>query len=266
MQKDEGKVELSILESTTNFSSKDGEPSDKMTRYDNEDNENEQLETEIFDTVLCTVPLGVLKSGDITFEPELPDWKTESIQRLGFGNLNKVLLYFEERFWDDKLDTFGFLGPSSSCRGEFYLFFSTSKKEPVLTVLLSGDSANTSEECSDDLIIRRAIILLKEVFGNKVVARTKLKGHRISRWSRNPAIKGAYSYMAVGASGDDYDYLAAPVHQGKSSIYFAGEHTNRHYPSSVHGAYLSGLREAGRIADNYLDTPYNINKSVRPEA
>ena len=61
MQKDEGKVELSILESTTNFSSKDGEPSDKMTRYDNEDNENEQLETEIFDTVLCTVPLGVLK-------------------------------------------------------------------------------------------------------------------------------------------------------------------------------------------------------------
>ena len=82
------------------------------------------------------------------------------------------------------------------------MFFSTSKKEPVLTVLLSGDSANTSEECSDDLIIRRAIILLKEVFGNKVVARTKLKGHRISRWSRNPAIKGAYSYMAVGASGD----------------------------------------------------------------
>ena len=87
--------------------------------------------------------------------------------------------------------------------------------------------------------------------------------------------------MAVGASGDgknfhssnnnniiilDYDYLAAPVHQGKSTIYFAGEHTNRHYPSSVHGAYLSGLREAGRIADNYLDTPYNINKSVRPEA
>ena len=61
MQKDDGNVELSILESTTNFSSKDGEPIDKMTRYENEDNENEQLETEIFDTVLCTVPLGVLK-------------------------------------------------------------------------------------------------------------------------------------------------------------------------------------------------------------
>ena len=65
MQKTEGKVELSILDSTTNFSSKDGEPNGepnaKMNRYDNEDNENEQLETEIFDTVLCTVPLGILK-------------------------------------------------------------------------------------------------------------------------------------------------------------------------------------------------------------
>ena len=66
MQKNEGKVELSILDSTTNFSSKDGEPNGgepnaKMNRYENEDNENEQLETQIFDTVLCTVPLGILK-------------------------------------------------------------------------------------------------------------------------------------------------------------------------------------------------------------
>ena len=66
MQKNDGKVELSILDSTTNFSSKDGEPNGgepnaKMNRYENEDNENEQLETQIFDTVLCTVPLGILK-------------------------------------------------------------------------------------------------------------------------------------------------------------------------------------------------------------
>ena len=64
----------------------------------------------------------------------------------------------------------------------------------------------------------------------------------------------------------DYDRLAAPVESnGKSKIYFAGEHTNRHYPASVHGAYLSGLREAGRIADNYCPTPYKLNKTVRPE-
>ena len=40
--------------------------------------------------VIVTVPLGCLKSGDITFAPALPSWKTEAIQKLGFGNLNKV--------------------------------------------------------------------------------------------------------------------------------------------------------------------------------
>ena len=62
MQPSDGKVELSILESSTCVSMKDGEPKDKINRFnDNEDNENEHIETEIFDTVLCTVPLGVLK-------------------------------------------------------------------------------------------------------------------------------------------------------------------------------------------------------------
>lgn len=34
--------------------------------------------------------------------------------------------------------------------------------------------------------------------------------------------------------------------------YFTGEHTIRNYPATVHGALLSGLREAGRIADYYI--------------
>ena len=43
------------------------------------------------DAVVLTVSLGVLKSGTIHFEPELPAQKTEAISRLGFGLLNKVL-------------------------------------------------------------------------------------------------------------------------------------------------------------------------------
>jgi Flavin containing amine oxidoreductase len=53
------------------------------------------------DVVLCTLPLGVLKQSTqqqttalpntVQFNPPLPDWKVAAIQRLGFGNLNKVL-------------------------------------------------------------------------------------------------------------------------------------------------------------------------------
>ena len=43
------------------------------------------------DAVLVTLPLGVLKhSNSVQFHPPLPEWKTAAIQRMGFGNLNKV--------------------------------------------------------------------------------------------------------------------------------------------------------------------------------
>lgn len=55
------------------------------------------------DAVVVTASLGVLKSGNITFEPELPEQKRGAISRLGFGLLNKVyrcLLLIDIRlFW-----------------------------------------------------------------------------------------------------------------------------------------------------------------------
>jgi len=40
---------------------------------------------------VVSVPLGCLKAGQITFQPPLPPWKQEAVERLGFGTLNKVI-------------------------------------------------------------------------------------------------------------------------------------------------------------------------------
>jgi monoamine oxidase len=43
-----------------------------------------------------------------------------------------------------------------------------------------------------------------------------------------------------------FDVLAESI---KDRLFFAGEHTEADYFSTVHGAYLSGLREAQKIID-----------------
>ena len=86
-----------------------------------------------------------------------------------------------------------------------------------------------------------ALAALGRMFGEAV---TPVQGAAISRWERDPFSRGASSYVPVGASSDDYDTMAEPV---GDKLYFAGEATFRKHPSTVHGAYLSGVREAGRL-------------------
>ena len=46
----------------------------------------------------------------VSFSPSLPEWKVESIKRLGYGNLNKVVLCFDRIFWDPSANLFGHVG------------------------------------------------------------------------------------------------------------------------------------------------------------
>ena len=64
--------------------------------------------------------------------------------------------------------------------------------------------------------------------------------HHLTHWDWAENSYGSYSYMGVGAKGSDYDALAEP----QGALRFAGEATMRRYPATVHGAYLSGIREA----------------------
>lgn len=85
------------------------------------------------DVVLCTLPLGVLKQStapnshgmpnSVQFVPPLPDWKVAAIQRLGFGNLNKVVLCFERIFWDPSANLFGHVGSTTASRGIYLVCF-----------------------------------------------------------------------------------------------------------------------------------------------
>ena len=71
---------------------------------------------------MFSCPLGVLKKEQVTFEPPLPEWKKESISKLGFGAMNKVAILFPNLFWNETADMFGYVPDSNQNRGQFFLF------------------------------------------------------------------------------------------------------------------------------------------------
>ncbi|KAG2302710.1 hypothetical protein Bca4012_061037 [Brassica carinata] len=199
------------------------------------------------DMALCTVPLGVLKKGSIGFYPELPEKKREAIGRLGYGLLNKVAMLFPYNFWGEEIDTFGRLTEDSSTRGEFFLFYSYSSVSggPLLVALVAGDAAERFETLSPTDSVKRVLQILRGIYHPKGIVVPDPVQALCSRWGQDKFSYGSYSYVAVGSSGDDYDILAESVGDGR--VFFAGEATNKQYPATMHGAFLSGMREAANI-------------------
>ncbi|KAG9452739.1 hypothetical protein H6P81_005643 [Aristolochia fimbriata] len=220
------------------------------------------------DMVLCTVPLGVLKRNTIRFEPELPTRKLDAIRRLGFGLLNKLAMVFPFVFWGEDLDTFGHVNKDSQKRGEFFLFYSYHMVSggPALIALVAGESALTFERTDPTLLLHRVLTILRGIYGPRGIDVPNPIQSTCTRWGNDPHCFGSYSHVGVGSSGEDYDILAESVGDGR--LFFAVEATNRQYPASMHGAFLSGLREASHILicakNRKLDVVKCFSRNVGP--
>ena len=216
---------------------------------------------EIFeaDHVILTIPLGVLKDEAVQFQPPLPDWKIGPISRLGFGTLNKLILVFDEPFWDVDQDMFGLLREPEvkdsldqedyiANRGRFYFFWNCIKTtgRPVLISLMAGDAAHQAEVSNDAQLVTEVIQELSKIFSHQKVPEPLET--IVTRWGKDPFARGSYSYVAATSQPRDYETLAAPL----GTLHFAGEATCATHPATVHGAYISGLRAASEVIDDLL--------------
>lgn len=191
------------------------------------------------DLALVTVPLGVLKSGRITFSPPLPAAKRQAIRQLGMGVLNKVLLQFSQVFWPKDVLSFSYVGPK---RG---VFSSTVNGfcvcgQPYLMTFTAGSVAREQEGWSDEAIIDALLEVYGKMFGVKPPAPT---AHQITRWASDLWSCGSYSFRPVGVTDGQRVELGKPF----GRIYFAGEATDLRDPATVHGASLSGSRAAEEV-------------------
>ena len=109
--------------------------------------------------------------------------------------------------------------------------------------MMAGDAAEWVEGASDEDVLGAVLSALRSCFGADVVPPPV--GHIITRWRKDPFARGSYSHLRPGAHGGHYDCLAAPL---GSSVFFAGEATNRQHPTTAAGAFDSGVREALRLS------------------
>ncbi len=192
------------------------------------------------DSVIVTVPLGVLKANRIQFTPALPIDKQFAINKIGMNCVNKFLLTWNTAFWDDVQ----YISYSPAIKDKFNYFVNVKKYNPSVNALMTfayADYARQTETMTDAQVIDEIMLHLKDIYGTSIPNPTNLLR---TKWQTNENAFGAYSYTAVGTEMQHFNYIAEAVN---NKVFFAGEHTEVDYFSTVHGAYLSGLREADKI-------------------
>ena len=194
------------------------------------------------DYVIVTVPLGVLKANAIQFIPALPTVKQNAIQKLGMNCVNKFLLTWDTAFWDDVQ----YISYTPELKDKFNYFVNVKKFHPTVNALMTfayADYARQTEAMSDAQIIDEIMVHLKDIYGNGIPYPTHMLR---TKWQSNENSFGSYAYTAMDTEMRHFEDIAEEVND---KLFFGGEHTEVDYFSTVHGAYLSGLREAAKIID-----------------
>ncbi|CAH1257564.1 PAOX [Branchiostoma lanceolatum] len=216
------------------------------------------------DHVIVTVPLGYLKKNSRNlFQPPLPEEKLASIERMGFGVVNKIFLTFQKPFWDTDCEALHLVwdqdesnpkGPEEWYK-KTYCFYIDSKAPNTLLGWISGREAEYMETLSEEEIADTFVGLLKKFTGKEDIPQPVRT--MITRWGSDALTCGSYSYIHVGEKGDDINTVAEPLYRDNTEIpvvQFAGEATHSEFFSTVHGAYLSGQREANRLVNLYASS------------
>lgn len=195
------------------------------------------------DAAICTLPLGVLQSGHVTFKPLLPEAKIKAINTLKSVTHNKIILKFDDVFWDNYSHFVVLYDPTLQAWLDIInLQYFTNLKAPVLIASIYASS--TQRMAKEKFEILHVVNLIKRMYPYTF---RPVKNSWITHWQDDPYSLGSYSYHPEGSSLDDNSAIAKPI----GRLIFGGEHTYRS-PANLQAAYLSGLESAVQVVDQLL--------------
>ncbi len=184
--------------------------------------------------VIVTVSAGVLKAGDINFNPGLKEHAT-AIEQLGFGSVIKSILEFREPFWEYLSKDLGF---ALSDEAVPTWWTQLPQRTSLLTGWLGGNKARKASLLSEDELCTVALTSLSNIFKlDMSLLKNLLNYHKIICWDNNPYVKGGYSFNTLN-SEKAKKKLREPI---DNSIYFAGEAIySGEFQGTVEAALVSG--------------------------
>ena len=190
---------------------------------------------------IVTFSIGVLKSDDVQFIPDLPSWKSDIINAFDLLNYLKIFVEFNETFWD-KVQ---YIGYADKQRGYYPLFQPMEQFLPgnpnVILATLTGALADHVVNQPIEVTTLELTQVLRTIYGEGIPDPVDIL---VCDWRNDPLFLGTYSNVPIGVS----DYARQMIANPNGRLYFCGEATSR-YIGFVHGAYLSGIDTANTILD-----------------
>lgn len=195
-------------------------------------------ETFSADCVLVTLPLGVLKAGNVCFVPELPPEKQAAIDALIMGPALKLIYRFSEPVFPP--GTFAFYSATNPP-----MWWQPSAghdtEETVITAFVTGDWALELHAQGEEGALEHGYQTLQRELGREL---PRPQAAVMVNWIDDPYSLGGYSVAPPGAA-NAREMLAQPTGE---RLFWAGEATAPNaWSSTVHGAYASGQRAAAEI-------------------
>lgn len=196
--------------------------------------------------VVVTLPLGVLKSDAVLFDPPLPERKRAAIRAIAFGDAMVVLLRLRGDNLAERLGDFGLLwgeGPTSFHRP----YVATRDPPSILDGFVIGREARRRATLSEKEIVDLTVGDLQAIVPPSVHV-GQVDAFACSRWPVHPFSRGGYSFLPPGASLQHRRDLAEPV---DGVLFFAGEATHTQgEAATVHGAIETGYRAAAEVTQS----------------
>jgi len=194
------------------------------------------------DAVILTVPLPLLK--EIVLPPAERE-RAAAAAHIGFGNVIKILLRFETRWWVEKRKDLADLTFLLSDARIPVWWTQHPAEHPVLTGWFGGPKTEAMANLGEHELIEAGLASLADIFGldPKQLMR-KLVVARAINWAHNPFARGAYSY----AMPETRDAQSALSRFDGGTVFFSGEalYSGRDM-GTVEAALATGLETARTI-------------------